>query len=191
MRNRSSWWIIIVIMLLLDLYVFQVVKALALGATEKTKLIVYAIYWTLSVSAIAFLLLLPYLNTDIWPKNVKNYVFATIAGLFIAKLLATIFFLIDDIRRGITWVLSKTFPENIGETNNNIPWNIDRSTFLSWVGFGIGGTFLATFVYGFSNKYNYQVKRIKLSYDNLPAGFKGFKIVQISDIHSGSFANKH
>src|SRR4051794_11897540 len=147
MRNRSSWWVIIVIMLLLDLYVFQVVKSLAAGASEKTKLIIYTVYWALSVACIAFLLLLPYLNTDVWPKNVKNYVFATIAGLFIAKLLATIFFLIDDIRRGITWVLSKMFPENIGETNNNIPWNIDRSTFLSWVGLGIGGTFLATFIY--------------------------------------------
>src|SRR6476661_7842711 len=110
MRNRSSWWIIVVIMLLLDLYVFQVVKTLASGASEKTKLVIYAVYWTLSVSAIAFLLLLPHLNTDTWPKNVRNYIFATIAGLFIAKLLATIFFLIDDIRRGITWVLSKMFP---------------------------------------------------------------------------------
>ncbi|HSU51491.1 MAG TPA: hypothetical protein VLJ41_12890, partial [Segetibacter sp.] len=151
MRNRSSWWIIIVIMLLLDLYVFQVVKTLASGASEKTKLIVYTIYWALSVSAIAFLLLLPYLNTEAWPKNVRNYIFATIAGLFIAKLLATIFFLIDDIRRGITWVLSKMFPENIDDTNNNSAWNISRSGFLSWLGIGVGGTFLGTFIYGFSN----------------------------------------
>ena len=190
MRNRSSWWIIIVIMLLLDLYVFQVVKTLASGASEKTKLIVYTIYWALSVSAIAFLLLLPYLNTEAWPKNVRNYIFATIAGLFIAKLLATIFFLIDDIRRGITWVLSKMFPENIDDTNNNSAWNISRSGFLSWLGIGVGGTFLGTFIYGFSNKYNYDIKRVKLTYKNLPGGFKGLKIIQISDIHSGSFANK-
>lgn len=190
MRNRSSWWIIIVIMLLLDMYVFQVVKALASGASEKTRLIIYTVYWTVSVSAVAFLLLLPYLNTDAWPKNVRNYLFATIAGLFIAKLLAAIFFLVDDIRRGITWVLSKMFPENITQTNNNTAWNIDRSAFLSWLGVGIGGSFLGTFIYGFSNKYNYKIHRIKLSYDNLPAGFKGFKMIQISDIHSGSFANK-
>ncbi len=191
MRNRSSWWIIVVIMLLLDLYVFQVVKTLASGASEKTKIVIYAIYWTLSVSAIAFLWLLPYLNTDTWPKGVRNYIFATIAGLFIAKLLATIFFLIDDIRRGITWVLSKMFPENIDDTNNNTAWNIGRSAFLSWLGVGVGGTFLGTFIYGFSNKYNYDIKKVKLNYKNLPAGFKGLKIIQVSDIHSGSFANKN
>ena len=190
MRNRSSWWIIIVIMLMLDLYFFQVVKALASGASEKTKVIIYAFYWTISVSAIAFLLLLPYLNTDAWPKNVRNYLFATIAGLFIAKLLATIFFLIDDIRRGITWVLSKMFPENIADSNANSEWNLSRSAFLNWLGIGVGGTFLASFIYGFSNKYNYHIHRVKLAYDNLPAGFKGLKIVQISDVHSGSFANK-
>ncbi len=190
MRNRSSWWIIIVIMILLDLYVFQVVKALTSEASEKTKMIVYSVYWTISVSSVAFVLVFPYLNTDNWPKNVRNYLFATVAGLFIAKLLATIFFLLDDIRRSITWVLSKMFPENISETDTNAAWNLSRSAFLSWLGIGVGGTFLTSFIYGFSNKYNYHVKRIQLSYKNLPAGFKGLKIVQISDIHSGSFANK-
>jgi predicted MPP superfamily phosphohydrolase len=190
MRNRSSWWIIIVIMLMLDLYVFQVVKTIAAGATEKTKFVIYTVYWIISVSAIALLLLLPYLNTDAWPKNVRNYLFATIAGLFIAKLLATVFFLIDDIRRGITWVLSKMFPENIADSDSNSAWNLSRSAFLNWLGVGVGGTFLASFIYGFSNKYNYHVRRVKLSYANLPAGFKGLKIVQISDVHSGSFANK-
>lgn len=191
MRNRSGWWLIVVIMILLDLYVFQVLKTLVSGATEKSKLIIFAFYWTVSLSAIAFLLLLPYLNTDTWPKSVRNYLFATIAGLFIAKLLATIFFLIDDIRRGITWILSRMFPENINESNTNGAWNLSRSGFLSWLGVGIGGTFLATFVYGFSNKYNYHIKRIQLAYSNLPPGLKGLKILQVSDIHCGSFTDKN
>ena len=29
-----------------------------------------------------------------------------------------------------------------------------------------------------------------MSFDNLPAAFKGLKIVHISDIHSGSFTDK-
>ncbi|MEJ7678884.1 MAG: metallophosphoesterase [Segetibacter sp.] len=190
MRNRSGWWIIIVIMLLLDLYVFQVIKALASGASEKTKIIIYSVYWTLSVTAVAFLLLLPYFNTDAWPKTLRNYLFATFAGLFIAKLLAAIFFVVDDVRRAITWVLSRMFPETETETNTNVAWSLNRSAFLSWLGIGVGGSFFASFIYGFSNKYNYQVKRVKLTYDNLPAGFRGLKIVQISDVHSGSFGNK-
>lgn len=190
MRNRNGWWMIIVIMLLLDLYVFQVVKTLTSGASEKTRLVIYSIYWTVSVAAVAFLLLLPYFNSDTWPKTLRNYLFATFAGLFIAKLLAGVFFLLDDVRRVITWVLSKMFPETDTATNTNTAWNLSRSAFLSWLGVGVGGGFFATFVYGFSNKYNYQVRRVKLGYNNLPEGFKGFKIVQISDVHSGSLANK-
>ena len=190
MRNRSGWWSIILIMVLLDLYVFQVIKALASGASEKTRLIIYSVYWTLSISAVAFLLFLPYFNTDTWPKTFRNYLFATFVGLFVAKLLAAIFFVVDDARRGITWVLSKIFPETDTETNTNAAWNLSRSAFLSWLGIGFGGSFLGTFIYGFSNKYNYRTKRIQLTYNNLPAGFKGLKIVHISDIHSGSFGNK-
>ena len=190
MRNRSGWWSIILIMLLLDLYVFQVIKALASGASEKTRLIIYSVYWTLSISAVAFLLFLPYFNTDTWPKTFRNYLFATFVGLFVAKLLAAIFFVVDDARRGITWVLSKIFPETDTETNTNAAWNLSRSAFLSWLGIGFGGSFLGTFIYGFSNKYNYRTKRIQLTYHNLPTGFKGLKIIHISDIHSGSFGNK-
>lgn len=190
MRNRSGWWMIIVIMLLLDLYVFQVIKALASGASEKTKIIIYSLHWTLSVSAIAFLILLPYFNSENWPKALRNYLFATFVGLFVAKLLAAIFFVLDDARRSITWVLSKIFPETDTETNTNAAWNLSRSAFLSWLGVGVGGSFLGTFIYGFSNKYNYQVKKVKMAFENLPSGFKGLKIIQISDIHSGSFGDK-
>jgi uncharacterized protein len=54
----------------------------------------------------------------------------------------------------------------------------------------MGGTLFGTLVYGFGNKYRYQVRKVKLSYTNLPAAFKGIKIVHISDIHSGSFTDK-
>jgi predicted MPP superfamily phosphohydrolase len=45
-------------------------------------------------------------------------------------------------------------------------------------------------LYGYSNKYKYETRRFKLAFDNLPASFKGLKIVHISDIHSGSLMDK-
>ena len=39
-------------------------------------------------------------------------------------------------------------------------------------------------------KYEYQVRKVKLSFANLPESFKGFRILQISDIHTGSFMDK-
>jgi predicted MPP superfamily phosphohydrolase len=55
----------------------------------------------------------------------------------------------------------------------------------------MGGTLFSTLVYGFHNKYRYQINRLTLSFANLPQAFKGLKIVHISDIHSGSFMDKH
>lgn len=47
---------------------------------------------------------------------------------------------------------------------------------------------LVVLTYGvLRNAYNYKFHKVQLSLKNLPASFKGFKIIQLSDIHSGSF----
>jgi uncharacterized protein len=189
MRNRSGWWIVIVIMLLLDFYVFQVVKALASGSTEKVRMAVYSIYWVVSALAITMMILLPYLNYANWPKAVRTYVFAILIGLFFSKLIAAIFFLLDDARRGLMWVMGKIFP-GFGVKFVDEDGVISRSAFLSWLGVAIGGGLFTTLIYGFSNKYDYHVKNVKLKFANLPQSFKGLRVVQISDVHSGSFTDK-
>ncbi|HTS44371.1 MAG TPA: metallophosphoesterase [Puia sp.] len=189
MRNSGFIWIIILIMASLDLYVFQAIKLVSQGSSSKTKIIIYSSYWGISIGAIIILALLPLVNFDEWPRAVRNYLFATIIGLFFAKLLATVFFLLDDIRRVIQWASGKLFFRNT-EGENLSGEGVTRSVFLSWLGLGIGGGLFSTLVYGFSNKYNYKMRRMSLSFDNLPPSFKGIKIVQISDIHSGSFTDK-
>ena len=189
MRNPAFVWLILVIMLLLDLYVFQAVKIVSNGAGAKTRQVIYIAYWTLSAATVILLLLMPYTNYEKWPRAVRTYLFATILGLFFAKIISVVFFLIDDIRRVVQWASGKIFFRNT-EAEGFGAEGISRSVFLSWLGIGAGSTLFGTLVYGFSNKYNYQVKHVKLAYDNLPASFKGLKIVHISDIHSGSFTDK-
>src|SRR5450432_105157 len=188
MRNGSFIWIVAIIMAAIDFYVFQVVKMLSQGSSNRTKSIIFTGYWTLSIGIIILFIFLPFLNTERWPKNLRNYLFATIVGFFFAKLLASVFFLIDDLRRAMQWAVGKIFFRNTeGDAGNE---GISRSVFLSWLGIGIGGSLITSLVYGFSNKYNYHIRRVPLHYSNLPPAFRGLKIVQISDIHSGSFDNK-
>jgi predicted MPP superfamily phosphohydrolase len=189
MRNTGFIWIIAFIMAAIDLYVFQVVKMLCSSSSQKAKTIIFTAYWALSIAIIIFFILLPLLNTDRWPKNLRNYIFVTIIGFFFAKVLASVFFLVDDLRRLIQWAVAKIFFRNT-EGESEVSEGISRSVFLSWLGIGIGGTLITSLIYGFSNKYNYQIRHIPLTYSNLPSAFKGFKIVQISDVHSGSFDNK-
>jgi uncharacterized protein len=189
MRNTGFIWIVGLIMMAIDLYVFQVVKMLCQGSSSRTKSIVFTTYWAISLAIIVLFIFLPFLNTERWPKNLRNYLFATIVGFFFAKLLASVFFLLDDVRRVIQWAVAKIFFRNT-EGESEMSEGISRSVFLSWLGIGIGGSLITSLIYGFSNKYNYQVHRLPLSFNNLPPAFKGLKIVQISDIHSGSFDNR-
>ncbi|MBC7904601.1 MAG: metallophosphoesterase [Gemmatimonadaceae bacterium] len=189
MRNSGFLWVVLVIMLLMDIYVFQVVKLLSQSASPRVRLGIFIAYWIFSGLALLLLVLLPYLNPDAWPKSVRTYLFATLVGIFFAKIIAVVFFLVDDIRRLLQWATGKLLFRNT-EGEGFSGQGIARSTFLSWLGLAAGGTLFGSLVYGFSNKYNYQVRRVKLAYENLPAAFRGMKLVHISDIHSGSFADK-
>ena len=189
MRTPLGVIIFIAFMLLLDTYFFQAIKTVAQSASPKTKMVIYSIYWVLTVITIAGFLLFVYSAPDFLGKKVRAFLFASIIGLFLAKLTGIIFFLADDLRRGIQWIAGKLFFNNT-EAENMGGEGISRSAFLSWLGIAAGGTLFCSLIYGFGNRYNYQAKRVQLSYDNLPAAFKGLKIVHISDIHSGSFLNK-
>ena len=189
MRNSGFLWVIVSIMLVLDIYIFQVVKWIVPFSWPRIRLAIFVLYWLLSVSVIVILIALPYINYESWPKTIRTYVFAIIVGLFFSKLIASMFFAMDDIRRGATWIIGKLFSNPsvpVSETTEGIT----RSAFLSWLGMAVGGGLFGTLVYGFSNKYRYQVTRVPLSFKNLPSSFRGMKIVHISDIHSGSFMDR-
>ncbi len=189
MRSASTWWIIAAIMLLLDFYVYQAIKTVSINNSDRTKLMVQIIYWIISIATLASLLSLPYIQALQTNKIFRNYVFAILVGLFFAKVIGSFFFLLDDIRRLLLWVFVKFSLSKAIHTTDDVA-GITRSTFLSWVGLGVGGGLFGTLLYGFSNKYKYQIKHIPLVFDNLPKAFKGLRIVHISDIHSGSFNDK-
>jgi predicted MPP superfamily phosphohydrolase len=189
MRTPLGASIFIAIMLLLDTYVFQAIKIISSSASPKAKTIIYSIYWGLTVLAIVSFLLFVFAEQDFMGKKIRTYLFATVIGLFLAKLVASLFFLIDDVRRGIQWATGKLFFSNT-EGEGMSGDGISRSAFLSWLGIAAGGTLFGSLLYGFGNKYNYRVKKLQLAFSNLPASFKGLKIAHISDIHSGSFMDK-
>jgi predicted MPP superfamily phosphohydrolase len=187
MRSATSWWIIALVIFLLDFYVFQALKTVSQQGSDKVRQAIYVTYWVVSFLTIATMLCFPYIQFLQTSKLFRNYVFAILIGLFLAKLIGSLFFVADDIRRGALLLMNKIFPlsgaQYMGPEGQGIP----RSTFLSWLGLGLGGTLFGTLLFGFGNKYNYQVKKIKLRFENLPDAFKGMRMVHISDIHSGSF----
>jgi len=190
MRNTPFWWILIGLMILLDIYIFQAVRLLAQPAGQRTRLIIYSAYWGISAAALIVLLLLPYFQFSQQSRFLRSTIFAIVIGLFFAKVIAALFLLIDDIRRGIQWIAAKLLFRNTEGEELQEGTGISRSVFMSWLGIAAGSGLFATLIYGFGNKYKYRIHKVPLDFANLPQAFRGLRVVQLSDIHSGSFTDK-
>lgn len=120
------------------------------------------------------------------PNGVKTVYIALSIGLLVSKALILVIMLGDDARRAIVWLIDKIKHK---PTDASITDGISRSVFLSRVALILGGGIIAGFINGISNRYKYQIKRVSVKFPNLPKSFSGLKIVQISDLHTGSFDN--
>lgn len=124
------------------------------------------------------------------PHLLRNIYVAFSFGLIVGKVLVAAVMMLDDVRRLVIWIMNLFYT---GGTADNATAaagkGIARSTFLKNVALLLGGTALGGFLYGTTNRYSYRLRRVNLRFGHLPDAFRGLKIVQISDIHSGSFDN--
>ena len=183
--RSPRFFLAIIAALLIDLYVFQAIKTVTQGMAPRWRMLIFGLHWGLALLALTTWVLVPFFHMDY--SRLNNYLQVIIIGLYFAKVIAVLFLFLDDIRRLILWLIARMTRQSGGTATRGE--TISRSVFLSWLGLGLGTTGYGALLSGFSNKYNYRVHRIRMSFDNLPAGFKGLKIVQVSDIHSGSFDN--
>ncbi|WP_394773749.1 metallophosphoesterase [Flavobacterium sp.] len=66
----------------------------------------------------------------------------------------------------------------------------NRRKFISQIALGLAAVPFLSLIYGiFEGKYNFKVFKQTIYFPDLPDAFDGFKITQISDVHSGSFDN--
>ncbi len=64
---------------------------------------------------------------------------------------------------------------------------LSMTELLYLISLSIGILFFTLFVLGMFNKYRYKLITKELYFVDLPKAFEGFKIIQLSDVHSGSF----
>lgn len=178
------------IVLLLDLYVFQAVRLVTRDISVPAARVIYFAYW--SITAVTLLILFSASFTDwhSWPKAVRVYSFSFIVIFLISKLFVLIFLLADDLGRVVRWGYAQV-NGNISEkaiSSKTAKAGISRSQFIVRLGLILSAVPFLSLIYGMvKGKYDYQIKRRRIRIKNLPKEFEGFKIAQISDIHTGSF----
>lgn len=171
------WIIIIGIYILLDIYVFQAFRIF------KYQWVFY-IYLFLSL-AVAGNLYWQFSFSDTQSlTGAKSYAIGFFLAFLAPKLvMVTVLFGEDLIRMFIGGFNKLT---HSGE-DFSIP---SRRKFLSQIALGVAAIPFASLLYGmYQGKYNYRVLKYTMYFDDLPEAFDGYRITQISDIHSGSFDN--
>ena len=101
--------------------------------------------------------------------------------ILLPKLILSVPMLIQDILRFFFGIGRKVIGT---EATQFLP---ERRKFVSQVALGIAAIPFLSIIYGMAKgKYNFKVMKQTIYFDDLPEAFDGFKITQISDIHSGS-----
>lgn len=176
--------ILTVLMLALDFYVFQAFRTITQGWSSSAKTAVTIAFWSVPVFAFILMLIGVYTNFPVKYKGVFVILNALIFIIYASKFLIAPVLLVDDIRR-----LAMSIGGRFG--NNSTGVDLSRSRFLSQMGVLLGSLPLLTLTYGMiRNPYRYKVFRERVKINNLPSELEGLKIVQISDIHAGSFTFK-
>lgn len=173
---------------LIDLYTWQGVKLLVRNTSDQTKRWIAAVYWGYSISLILFFLAFRFMQFHMEPI-IMRFVAALIFSIFIIKLIWTFFLIIDDVLRVFRWFTQDIFkPSVAGYESNAEGRGISRLAFLNYLGLGVAALFFSNALWGVvKGAHNYLVRRRNLVINDLPDAFEGLKLIQISDIHCGSF----
>jgi predicted MPP superfamily phosphohydrolase len=180
------------IIVIIDVYFYQAISTILKGASVTKRNVVFYIYTTFTLLSVLTVLAPTVIPFYEWSKFFKIYLVAFVAIVFFSKTIGSVFLLLDDIVRLFRWTYShlvKPAPIEAPAVVDNVH-RISRLKFLNYIALGMAVIPFSGFIYGMlKGAFNYTVHRVKVVLPNLPAEFNGFKVVQISDIHSGSFAS--
>ena len=186
--KSASRYPFFIFLFLVDIYVWFSAGYLVRKMRKPARIGVGIIYWMPAFLMVASVVMSSFYPMTQWPHWISAYLFGVVFVFYFSKLIALIFILLSDIIRFSIFILLKTISAISKKQDKAEKVAMTRGTFLKTVGLASGGVILGTFVTGMIKwVHDFQVKQINLSFPNLPKAFDGLRIVQVSDIHLGSF----
>ncbi|TXE06390.1 metallophosphoesterase [Seonamhaeicola algicola] len=174
------WGIFLVLFIVIDIYAFQAFKTISKNVW------IHAIYWLLTLLVAGnFILRFWGLNRADY-GNAQAYAFGFLIAFLVPKMVMVLIMFSEDIFR-VPQAIYRYFTQGTEAKGSYLP---SRRAFISKVALGIAAIPFASILYGiYKGKYNFKVLKYTLHFEDLPEAFDGFKLTQISDVHSGSFDN--
>ena len=171
-------------LLALDFYTFNGLKSLFRNGMPKS--LKWA-YWLATLLPLIWMMIaLPmqqYVADYRWLSNFFICIFFT---LLITKGVYGSIMLIEDVYR-----IFRYSGENLmtlaDKQREPFAWE-SRRRFVAQLGIALASLPFFSFLYGVTRgKYAFTVHKVRIDFADLPEAFDGLRIVQISDVHSGSF----
>jgi len=168
---------------LLDWYLFSSFRSLWQDSPVLWRRIWSITYWLLSLLPLLGMLFYQQLGEE----SARAFRTVLTSGFFIvllAKIISSTFLFMDDIRRGLVFLVDLI-------PGVEPKFSKSRSEFMTKVAVGAAVVPMAAMTFGIaSGAYDYRVRNRLITSPNLPKEFDGLRVVQVSDIHTGSFFNK-
>lgn len=186
---KTRFIVFLVVVGLAEIYSFIAIRSALRPMPSGWRIGLMSLYLFATIATWSSFILFRQLNWATMPHLLRNFFVAFTIGFWVGKILLGAVMAIDDLRRLFMWVIGSFLNPSVKDMKTDLGFGtgITRSVFFKQVGLILGGTALGAFLYGITNRYNYKVRRVQIKFANLPAAFRGTKIVQISDVHSGSF----
>lgn len=169
----------IAIVIALDIYAYQAFRFLVKGRWGTvlyfliTVFVIGGLFWQFSTG-----------DRRSWSAMTQFFIVTFIIMIVTKMVLIGVVFL-EDIFRFLEGLYYKQSGKN---TSYVLP---SRRKFVSQIALGLAAIPFASILYGVvKGRYNFKVLKYTLHFEDLPDAFDGYRITQISDIHSGSFDNK-
>ena len=182
MRNPLVLWLVLAAIVLAEYYGYQAVRTASQHLEPGTRRGLAIGYWVLTVAV---------WGLAIWAGStrqtgntvLKSYLMSLPLLLLAGKLFMLLPLLLEDLTRLGRWAVG-----NSARPAGTAAVAIPRSEFLAKLTLALGAIPAVALLWGvLKGGTDYTVRRVQLKFPNLPPAFDGFKVLQISDLHTGSF----
>lgn len=180
--------VFIVFITLVDLYSYRGLLKLSINLSQTWQVIINILFFSMTLAALFLIIRMmtsagkfEYERLMTLMKRSMGY----LVLIYVPKLFFISFLLLRDLIVLLSTIIGKVGSAPVTKSTDFV---ISRADFILRLGLVFAVIPFLSILYGiWKGKYNYKLQRVKLAFRNFPTVFNGLKIVQISDLHLGSF----
>ena len=182
--KNVSFLPVILGLVILDGYLWSSIQKRVMGLNKLPRYLLLGLYWLPLMVLISSMITgwsVPYLD---WGIILRTYIPGIIITIYFSKSIPIIFLFFADIERGIRFTIGQ-FSQGTGKPVSSFL----RRRWILMTGWLIGCLLFVLMVIGMIIwNYDFRIKKVDICLPELPESFDNLRIVQISDLHLGSWS---